>query len=186
MDAATHSSIMYTFQDMHTPVLNTIMLWITRIGTDGLIWLVLGLIFLITKRYRKAGFMMFFGSSINFVLVEVLKHIVKRPRPFMTLPGLHVIGLVPHSYSFPSGHASSAFVGAFIIAYYFRAWAIPAYALAVAIAFSRVYLLVHYPSDVIGGAIIGTISVILAFFFYRVILKRWFNGILRALGIEKK
>ncbi|WP_297520708.1 phosphatase PAP2 family protein [uncultured Clostridium sp.] len=180
-------AILNQFKDWHGPIIDKIMLAFTRIGTDGLVFLIIGLILLITVKHRKVGFMIFFASSINLVLVEFFKHIVKEPRPFLTHPELlnSVIGVAPHSYSFPSGHASAAFVGAFILAYYFKKWAIPVYLLAIAIAVSRPFLLVHYPTDVIAGAIIGIVSSILAFFFYRIILKRYFMGILRGLKIEK-
>ncbi|MGL5575625.1 MAG: phosphatase PAP2 family protein [Sarcina sp.] len=180
-------AILNQFQAWHGPITDKIAYFFTKIGTDGLVFLVIALVLLITVKYRKIGFMVFFGSAINLVIVEALKHIVKEPRPFITHPELlhSVIGVPPHSYSFPSGHASAAFVGAFILSYYFKKWSIPLYALAVAIMISRPFLLVHYPTDVIAGAIIGIISSILAFFFYRVILKRYFIGILRTLKIEK-
>lgn len=179
-------SILNQFKDWHTPILNHIMQFFTLIGTDGLIWLVIALILLITVKYRKIGFMVFFASGINFVIVELLKHIVKEPRPFITHPELlhYVIGKAPASFSFPSGHASAAFAAACVFAYYFRKLAIPAYVLAVCIAVSRVFLLVHYPTDVIFGAIAGLISAGLAFFFYRTILKTIFFRPLRALKIE--
>ncbi|MGL5069137.1 MAG: phosphatase PAP2 family protein [Sarcina sp.] len=180
-------AILNQFKDWHGPIIDKIMLGITKVGTDGIVFLIIGLILLITVKYRKVGFMMYFASAINLVIVEALKHIVKEPRPFLTHPELlnSVIGVPPHSYSFPSGHASAAFVGAFIIACYFKKWGIPAYIFAVLVAISRPFLLVHYPTDVIAGAIIGTISAILAFFFYKIILKRYFIGILRMLKIEK-
>ncbi|MGL4761715.1 MAG: phosphatase PAP2 family protein [Sarcina sp.] len=180
-------AILNQFKDWHGPIIDKIALAFTKIGTDGLIFLIIALILLITVKYRKIGFMIFFASAINLVIVEALKHIVKEPRPFLTHPELlnSVIGAAPHSYSFPSGHASAAFVGAFILAYYFKKWSVPVYLLAIAIAVSRPFLLVHYPTDVIAGAIIGIISSILAFFFYKVILKRYFIQILRVLKIEK-
>lgn len=181
-------TILNQFKAWHGPIIDKIMLGFTKIGTDGLIYLAIALVLLITVKYRKIGFMVFFASSINFVIVEVLKHAVKEPRPFITHPELlnSVVGAAPHSYSFPSGHASAAFVGAFVLAHFFKKWAIPLYALAVCIMVSRPFLLVHYPTDVIAGAIIGIISSILGFFFYKVILKRYFGRILVSLKIEKR
>ena len=180
-------AILNQFKDWHGPITDKIAYFFTKVGTDGLVFLVIALILLVTVKYRKVGFMVFFGSFINLVIVEVLKYTIREPRPFITHPELvsSVIGKLPDSYSFPSGHASAAFVGAFILSFYFKKWSIPLYALAVAIMVSRPFLLVHYPTDVIAGAIIGIISSILAFFFYRIILKRYFGGILRTLKIEK-
>ncbi|MGL4739553.1 MAG: phosphatase PAP2 family protein [Sarcina sp.] len=182
-------AILNQFQAWHGPIIDNIMLFFTKIGTDGIVFLIIGIILLITKKYRRVGFMIWFASFINFVIVEVLKHIVKEPRPFITHPELlhSVIGTPPSSYSFPSGHASAAFVGAFMIAYFFgKKWGILSYIFAVIVMISRPFLLVHYPTDVIVGAIIGTISALLAFFFYQNILKRFFRGILRKTGIEKR
>lgn len=188
MFTAFNMAILNQFKDWHGPIIDKIMLGFTKIGTDGLIFLLIALVLLITVKYRKVGFMVFFGSAINLVIVEVLKHIVKEPRPFITHPQLlhYVIGAAPQSYSFPSGHASAAFVGAFVLGYFFKKWRWPLYILACCIAISRPFLLVHYPTDVIAGAIIGIISGILAFFFYKIILKRFFGGILRKLKIEKR
>lgn len=181
-------AILNQFKDWHGPVIDKIMQGFTLVGTDGIIFLIVGLILLITVRHRKAGFMILFASSINLVIVEALKHIVKEPRPFITHPQLlhFVIGTPPSSYSFPSGHASAAFVGAFVVGYFFKKWRIPVYIFATCVAVSRPFLLVHYPTDVIVGAIIGVISGIIAFFLYKVILKNFFGGILRKLKIEKR
>lgn len=181
-------AILNQFAAWHGPIIDKIMLGFTKIGTDGLIFLLIGIILLITVKFRKIGFLIFFASGINFVIIEILKHVVKEPRPFITHPELlsHVIGVPPSSYSFPSGHASAAFAGALVIGYFFKKWRVWVYLLATCIAISRPFLLVHYPTDVIAGAIIGLISGILAFFFYKIILKRYFSGILRSLRIENR
>ena len=181
-------AILNQFKAWHGPIIDKIMQGFTLIGTDGLVFLLIALILLVTVKYRRAGFMVFFASFINLVIVEILKHGVKEPRPFLTHPELlnSVIGAAPHSYSFPSGHAAAAFVGAFVLGHFFRKWKLPLYILAICIMVSRPFLLVHYPTDVIAGAIIGVISSILAFFFYKIILKKYFRRILVMLRIEKR
>ena len=97
---------------------------------------------------------------INVILANgILKHLVQRPRPFDTYGGLQVLIHRPADWSFPSGHASASFAAAFVLYHYMpKKFSIPALILATLIAFSRLYLGVHYPSDVIGGAAIGYLT----------------------------
>ncbi|MGL4453978.1 MAG: phosphatase PAP2 family protein [Sarcina sp.] len=178
------TSMMYKAQDLHNPILNSIMIFFTKLGDMGLIWLALGLVLLFFKRTRKAGVLIYLSQLLNIIVVTVLKDTIQRPRPFLTLPDLHPLIPLPTSYSFPSGHASSAFAGALIVAYMFKKWIIPAYIVAIGIALSRVYLGVHYPSDIIVGAIIGTLSSIIIIALYNKILSKKCGNLLRKLKIE--
>ncbi|MGL5616453.1 MAG: phosphatase PAP2 family protein [Sarcina sp.] len=166
--------------------LNPIMKFFTDIGTDGLIWILLGIILLIFQKTRRCGFMLFFASGINLVVVEIIKHVVKEPRPWQTLPGLHMIIAPPHSYSFPSGHTAASFAAAFAIAYYLRKWAVPAFVLAILIGLSRIYLLAHYPTDVIAGVIVGTVCFYIALVIYRLGLYKVVDPILRIPQRKRK
>ena len=84
-----------------------------------------------------------------------LKDIVGRPRPFTRYPEPPPLGRVPKDSSFPSGHAAMAFAAATVLSYYRPRWAAAFFLLAVAIGYSRVYNGVHYPLDVLGGAVLG-------------------------------
>ena len=119
---------------IQNPFLTPIMSFFTTVGKDGAIWLVIGIILLITKKYRKVGFLIYFGSIINYIITEVIKNTVKEPRPFDTLHSLHLLISTPPGYSFPSGHTSAAFVAAFIIAIYIRKMAAPSIIGAILIA----------------------------------------------------
>ncbi|HUZ83640.1 MAG TPA: phosphatase PAP2 family protein, partial [Gaiellales bacterium] len=88
-------------------------------------------------------------------LDAVLKALIDRPRPFVGDPAVHPLIARPHDPSMPSGHALTAFACATVIGLLVPPVRLPAYGLAAAIAVSRVYLGVHYPSDVLVGAAIG-------------------------------
>lgn len=94
----------------------------------------------------------------SFVLgEEVLKYIFQRPRPFLSLEGVNLLVAPPGSFSFPSGHAANAFASSIVIARKVSRLARPVLLLAVIIAFSRVYVGVHYPLDILGGALLGAL-----------------------------
>ncbi len=129
---------------------------ITALGNAGAVWLVIGTCLIITKKYRAYGFLIFAALALTYTLGDlVIKPIVARPRPFTEFPGRILLIPAPGSYSFPSGHAGSSFSGATVLWHANRKFGIPAFTLAVLIAFSRIFLFVHYPSDVLAGAVLG-------------------------------
>jgi undecaprenyl-diphosphatase len=93
-------------------------------------------------------------------LSYVLRQWIGRDRPPLVYPDPRPLVHLPHSGAFPSGHAASAFAAATVIAWASRRLAIPAYLLATLVAWSRVYVGVHWPLDVIGGAVLGTLVAI--------------------------
>lgn len=148
--------------NLTNPVMDKLMTFITYLGDNGVIWIAIGIILLIQRKYRKVGIILLSALLLNLVLGEVIiKNIVQRPRAFITYPDISIIISPPDSYSFPSGHTASSFTAALIIGYYLRNWKYEAYALASLIAFSRLYLYVHYPTDIICGILLGTISALI-------------------------
>jgi undecaprenyl-diphosphatase len=87
----------------------------------------------------------------------LLRQSIGRDRPPLVYPDPRPLVGVPHSGAFPSGHAAAAFAAATVIAYAWRRLAVPAYVLAALVAWSRVYVGVHWPLDVIGGAVLGVL-----------------------------
>ncbi len=116
------------------------------------------------KNLRKQSYYMAGAYLLSTVVTQGLKRIIKRPRPFEKYS--FIIQRTPEdSYSFPSGHTSSAFNTATSLSIVFPKWyvIVPSYAWATAVAYGRMYQGVHYPSDVLAGAVIGAGSAWLSF-----------------------
>jgi undecaprenyl-diphosphatase len=157
--------ISFVYHNLHTPLLDKIMIFITNLGNSGAIWIALTFLFLMFKQTRKLGILLTFALLLElFICDGVLKNIFARPRPF-TRFDVDLLIPSPHSYSFPSGHTASSFTAAFIIFYYERKIGALALLLAALIGFSRVYLFCHYPSDILGGIIL---ALIISFFTIKI------------------
>ncbi|WP_310910070.1 phosphatase PAP2 family protein [Clostridium estertheticum] len=94
---------------------------------------------------------------LSTILGDLVKHVVKRIRPSANIPSVNLLIVKPLSYSFPSGHTTSSFAVAGVLARYFKEYALEFLSLAFLISFSRLYLYVHYPTDVLAGIILGLI-----------------------------
>ena len=173
-----------------TPALTGVMTTITHLGdTPGIVWFVLGIILLIPKKTRKLGILMFAGLAFSSLINNVmLKELLARPRPFIfaekfpefwekvgyEYPGclidLSEKQLAGKSFSFPSGHTSTSIGAAFALLLGCRKKqlliGIPAFILSLAIGFSRIYVHIHYPTDVIGGAIVGIVAAVAIYFVF--------------------
>ncbi len=162
-------NILYFIQNnIQNKFLNPIMIFLTSLGNLGFIWIAISILLIISKKYRKIGLLTLAALIVNTLLGEgILKHIIERSRPFATYESLHIMITKPSSYSMPSGHTSASFAAAFMLAYYFK----NIYSLASLIAFSRLYLLVHYPSDVLTGALLGYLSFLIVIKSYELIQK---------------
>jgi undecaprenyl-diphosphatase len=143
------------------PPLNEPLVWLGTIEKLGAVWIVFALIIGLATRRGAVGVggVVLLTAVTTFVADAAsfgLKDLVHRPRPFVVHPQIHPLYVV-HSSSFPAGHAATAFAGATILSY-LATRATPFFvALAVAIGFSRVYVGDHYPSDVLGGAMVGAL-----------------------------
>lgn len=160
-------------QNMRNPVFDRVMPFLSAIGGFGIIWILIGLFFLIDKRKRPYGIMILAGLLLGLLVGNVvLKHLVARPRPCVLNPSVQLLVSMPKGYSFPSGHTLSAFIGATVLCCYKRSWGIPALILAGLIAFSRLYLYVHFPSDVLAGLVLGVVIGLVTVFLYGKIMRK--------------
>ena len=149
--------ILYFIQDhLRCAFLDAVMPYITYLGEAGTIWFVAAIILLITKKYRRYGVMMVCAMALGYLTGEiVLKGIVARPRPFSVDDTVALLIHAPSGFSFPSGHSVSSFAASAVIFRADKRIGIPALILAALIAFSRLYLFVHFPTDVLAGIFIG-------------------------------
>lgn len=133
-----------------------IMPIITSAGNLGIVWIIISVLLMTKQDYRVLGQMILMALIITTILGEgIIKHIVKRKRPFYGDSDKELLISRPITYSFPSGHTASSFAVAAVFIETDNAASLEIILLASLIAFSRIYLGVHYPSDVIGGGIIG-------------------------------
>ena len=142
-------------EHLTNPFLDTVMPYISSLARHGEFWILLALILACFKKTRKAGVAMGIAMACGYLIGNMgLKNLFARTRPYdMTEVQLLVAKL--HDFSFPSGHTLVSIEAATALTYYHRKWGIAALVLAVLIAYSRLYLFVHYPTDVLAGAILG-------------------------------
>ncbi|MCM1439456.1 MAG: phosphatase PAP2 family protein [Roseburia sp.] len=159
--------------------LNYIMKYVTYIGEFGLGAIVCAAVLFIFKKTRWAGVAVAIAFILDVLIVNViLKLSVNRARPWQTYPdlGLHEfhtsIGVrEPTDSSFPSGHTAALFAAAVALVMYYRVKGLPALGVALLVALSRIYLCMHYPSDVLGGMAIGAACGVGGYFLMKAVKK---------------
>ncbi len=150
----------YRFQhNLNSELFNRIMIFFTNLGDYGTVWIAIALILFLNKKYRKTGILAFVSLAICSVIVNIiLKPLIQRPRPFTEIADIILLIKTPKDYSFPSGHTAASFVMVYIFFRHIKKYFIPVFITGILIAFSRMYLTVHFPSDIIAGIIIGIFS----------------------------
>ena len=149
--------LLFLQEYVRNPVLTPVMKVITTLGNGGAIWIALTILLLASPKTRKIGCMSLI-ALLGTLLVNnmLLKNLVARTRPYEVIEGLTYIVMKPSDYSFPSGHAGCSFSAACIMYRRLpRRYGVPALILAILISVSRLYVGVHYPSDVLFGVISG-------------------------------
>lgn len=147
------------------PLLTKFFTFFTQLGNSGALWIVLALLMLCHPRTRRAGWCALIAMLLGLLCTNVvLKHLVHRTRPWHLLHGLLPLVKELDPNSFPSGHTTAAFAAGVT---WFRTlpwrWARNgALVLAVLMGFSRLYVGVHFPTDVLAGAVVGTLCALLA------------------------
>lgn len=151
-------AILDLIQNLRCDFLDSFMPFITSFGNRGFIWIVIGIIMCVFKKSRKAGAAVLLALLVGYIFGNmVLKNVFARQRPCWINDGVDMLINMPHDFSFPSGHTLSSFVAAFTIYFYNKKIGVLTIIFAALIAFSRLYLYVHFPSDVLGGIAIAFI-----------------------------
>lgn len=143
-------------QNMRHDVLDMIFTVITHLGTGGILWITAAVCMLFTKKYRRCGIAVLVCLLLGLLFGNlILKHIIARSRPCWLKPISDMLVSVPKDFSFPSGHTLSSFIAAIVIFRHSRPLGIPALAVAALIALSRLYVYVHFPTDLLGAMILA-------------------------------
>ena len=152
--------LLFIQDHLRNGLLTPLMVVVTMLGNKGIIWMVLIALLLWRRRTRWVGALAAVSFLVNAGLAElIIKHAVMRPRPFLTIPELQTLVAQPLTYSFPSVHTVSSFSVAFIVwRSSLRKWRRPVMALACLMACSRLYVGVHYPSDVAAGLLLAWVG----------------------------
>lgn len=149
-------SFLSFLQAHQTAGMSSFMAFLSFLGYADLLWILLGILLLVPRRSRKTGMQVLAALAVTFVLCNLLlKPLFDRPRPFEVYQALIPLFDRPDSFSFPSGHAMAAFSAATALFCNEKAGGTAALLLAALIGFSRMYNLVHYPTDVLAGMVIG-------------------------------
>ena len=146
-----------------SPLGDGIMLFFSTIGNVGAIWLLAGAALLCFRKTRRTGAAVLLAVALCFVLGNlILKPLIARPRPCWLYPETALLLPNPTDFSFPSGHTMASFAAAAVLLHVDKRLGFPALVLAAFIGFSRLYLFVHFPSDVLAGAALGALTGLLA------------------------
>ncbi|MBQ4082045.1 MAG: phosphatase PAP2 family protein [Clostridia bacterium] len=164
-------AVLDAIQGIHTDFLDAAMRTVTHLGDGGVFWLAMGVILCFPQKTRKWGFGLILAVIFGAIGCNViLKNAVQRIRPYdnplgtFTAEQLMAQGIdLPHDWSFPSGHTTASFAAATAIFLRSKKVGTPLLILAAVIAFSRLYLYIHYPSDVLVGMLWGITAAILAY-----------------------
>ncbi len=161
--AADGQFLLFLQENIRAGWLTPIMKVITRLGDKGLFWILLSLVLLMIPKTRKIGLAGICALCFSVLFTNIiLKHAFMRVRPYEVVEGLKLLIERQTDTSFPSGHTSASFAAA--VAYFKTApkkYSVWGLVLAALIGFSRLYLGVHYPTDVLAGMLIGILSGVL-------------------------
>lgn len=148
-------------RDLSNLFFDRVMPLVSFAGNSGAVWILLAVLLgLKNRHFRLRGFIVIALALVGSFLLadELLKHLFARPRPFLVIDPVNLLITAPHDYSFPSGHSATAFAAATAMALLDRRLTPAVMLLAAVEAYSRVYVGVHYPFDVIVGAMVGALT----------------------------
>lgn len=167
--------LLWIQENLRCGFLNAVLGFYTKLGDGGLLWIALSLALLCFPKTRKAGALALCAMLAGMVCTNLtIKPLVARARPWLTVEGLTHLVEEPDPNSFPSGHTCAAFAAASALARTLpKRWmGVTAIALAALMGFSRLYVGVHFPSDVLVGMCVGLLCGWLVWILYKRIRSR--------------
>ena len=161
-----HSILQWIINNVRNPLFDFLMPIITMFGDAGIFWIACSVVMMVFPKTRKTGFAMGLALLMGLLLCNLtLKPLIARPRPYVFFTDIEMYLTDGESdFSFPSGHTIASFEAATALLIGNKKLGIPAMILAVLIAFSRLYLCVHYPTDVLASVVLGVGLALLATF----------------------
>ena len=167
--------ILWIQENVRGPVGNVFWQFITHLGDEGYLWIAMGVVLLFFKKTRPIGFTVLVSLLLDFLTINVvLKELVARPRPFVVNEIIEpLVGGVSPYRSFPSGHSGGSFAAMFALYRWVpKKIGIPALFLASLVALSRLYVGVHYPTDILAGFVIGFVCSALAYAVVKMVMNK--------------
>ena len=163
--------ILYLINAWHSDILDKIMIFFTNLGDAGIFWIILAIILLFFKKTRKCGLLMLISMALGVIIGNgIIKNLVRRSRPCWLDSSIPLLIKNPSDFSFPSGHTLASFEAFVMIFLHNKKWGIASGIIALLIAFSRLYLFVHFPTDVLAGAILGIVISLMTYYVYEKIV----------------
>jgi len=155
---AAELAILNSIQQLRCDLLDAVMMFISWTGNHGTVWILLAVLLLLLKRQRHHGLTAACALILDLISCNlILKPLIGRVRPFAFNPAMDLLIAPPLDASFPSGHTAAAFAVVFAMKASGSPLWKPAAVWAALMAFSRLYLYVHWPTDILGGIILGAI-----------------------------
>ena len=152
--------ILYAIQSIRTPFLDKVMAFLSTLGNAGALWIVIGVVLCISKKYRRGGMQMLSAELLSFIVGNlIIKNMVDRLRPCQIDETVSLIVKIPFDSSFPSGHTLNGITAAVTLMFIDKRMGIP--------AFSRMYNFMHFPTDVLAGAVLGVVSAVFVNFLFK-------------------
>lgn len=168
------SVLNFIYDNIRCAFLDVLMPLITLFGESGIFFIAIAVLLLISRKTRKTGITLGLSLLIGLVVCNLtLKPLIARPRPYTVRTDVIMLVEALSDYSFPSGHTVAAFEAATVMMIRHRKVGIAFLVLAILIAFSRLYLFVHYPTDVLAGAVLGIASGVAAALAVNAVYKRF-------------
>ncbi len=146
----------FNMRGKRSPRLDGLMLAFTQLGNFIFAMIVASLLFL--SGNRTVAYELILGTMVLGLIVQTMKFLIHRTRPYIKLKNIRIVGSRASGQSFPSGHTSQAFFMATILSHYFGIgmYTFALYTIAGLVGITRIYVGMHYPRDVLGGAMLGT------------------------------